>query len=395
MPTQIAEHINRLYRAPRPSDVDRDVYSNALLKSNAAMAQNDVSRIPQMNKAQDLGLQSAEMQISEGQRKNAAGVLANRFAAVANAPNPKAAAQAFLGGQEFQSAGRLVGLPVDQFVITDQDTDDVIRQQAQTWAQALTGQGGQQQRVQSTFVGKDGNQWYMTADGRAVSTGVPVSQFAQRPVETGAGIEAFDPARGAVGGPVSPSATASALDTAALARKEAEALGSGRGQAQASYEAAAPQRTEKRRIVVSSIDNVLSALDQASAGVNWATVGPGALTRALPGTPAYDLAQSLTTVKANLGFDRLQQMRDASPTGGALGQVAIQELVALQASVASLDQGQSGTQIKANLDRVRQHYENWKRVVEQVAAQEGGAMPDLSKMSYEELMRLAYPNGRQ
>lgn len=83
----------------------------------------------------------------------------------------------------------------------------------------------------------------------------------------------------------------------------------------------------------------------------------------VPGTTAYDLNQRLLTIKANLGFDRLQQMRDASPTGGALGQVAVQELNALQSTVGSLELGQSKDELLKNLNKIDFHYQNWIRAV--------------------------------
>jgi hypothetical protein len=84
----------------------------------------------------------------------------------------------------------------------------------------------------------------------------------------------------------------------------------------------------------------------------------------VPGTTAYDLQQRLVTLKANLGFDRLQQMRDASPTGGALGQVAVQELQALQATVGSLELGQSKAELQKNLNKIENHYSNWVRTTQ-------------------------------
>ena len=79
----------------------------------------------------------------------------------------------------------------------------------------------------------------------------------------------------------------------------------------------------------------------------------------VPGTPAFTLNQRVSTIKANLGFDRLQQMRDASPTGGALGQVAVQELQALQNSVASLEVGQDKDELIKNLGKIKEHYTKW------------------------------------
>jgi hypothetical protein len=79
----------------------------------------------------------------------------------------------------------------------------------------------------------------------------------------------------------------------------------------------------------------------------------------LAGSEAVDLEANLETIQANLGFDQLQAMRDASPTGGALGQVSERELIALQSTVASLKQEQSPEQLRANVEKVKKHYQNW------------------------------------
>jgi len=67
----------------------------------------------------------------------------------------------------------------------------------------------------------------------------------------------------------------------------------------------------------------------------------------------------VSTIKANVGFDRLRQMRDARPTGGALVQVAVQELQALQNSVASLEVGQDKAELMKNLGKIKDHYSKW------------------------------------
>jgi hypothetical protein len=74
----------------------------------------------------------------------------------------------------------------------------------------------------------------------------------------------------------------------------------------------------------------------------------------IPGSPAKDLQAAIETIKANIGFDELQTMRDNSPTGGALGQVAVQELEALRATLSSLDQAQSPEQVVASLKRIQE-----------------------------------------
>lgn len=111
---------------------------------------------------------------------------------------------------------------------------------------------------------------------------------------------------------------------------------------------------------VSGADRVIAKVDEAIPLVSSLTTGLGSVTSFIPGTKGADLKATLETVKANLGFDRLQQMRDASPTGGALGQVAVQELNALQASLSSLDLKQSPDKLRKNLEQIKFHYSKWR-----------------------------------
>src|SRR5690606_7923357 len=76
-----------------------------------------------------------------------------------------------------------------------------------------------------------------------------------------------------------------------------------------------------------------------------------------PGSPAADMAADLQTLGANAAFDRLQQMRDSSPTGGALGQVSERELALLQSGVAASEHSQSPEQFRSNVERLRRHYD--------------------------------------
>lgn len=82
----------------------------------------------------------------------------------------------------------------------------------------------------------------------------------------------------------------------------------------------------------------------------------GAVLNKVPGTNAYNASQLLDTIKANIGFDRLQQMRDNSPTGGALGAVSEFENRLLQATLGNLEQSQDDEQFLHNLNRMEETY---------------------------------------
>lgn len=82
----------------------------------------------------------------------------------------------------------------------------------------------------------------------------------------------------------------------------------------------------------------------------------------VPGTDSYTLARKIDTIKANIGFDELQAMREASPTGGALGQVAVQEINYLQSTLGSLDIGLPSHELEKNFDAINRHYNNIKMI---------------------------------
>jgi hypothetical protein len=126
----------------------------------------------------------------------------------------------------------------------------------------------------------------------------------------------------------------------------------------------------RRQSQAAQAASVLDTIGEAKNLVGITTAGFGALAAGVPATEARNLSAKLETIKANLGFDRLQQMREQSPTGGALGAVAVQELTALQSTVSSLDQKQSPTQLKASLAKIEQHYKRWQETVKSAG---GGA----------------------
>lgn len=124
-------------------------------------------------------------------------------------------------------------------------------------------------------------------------------------------------------------------------------------------------------------DLVVSELRSAIEQANGLTTGLGSLTKALPGSPAADLKARLDTIQANIGFDKLQDMRNNSPTGGALGQVSEREIELLQAVQGSLSQAQSNPQFVENLSRLLNELETVRaeriRLFDEQYSQFGGS----------------------
>jgi hypothetical protein len=128
--------------------------------------------------------------------------------------------------------------------------------------------------------------------------------------------------------------------------------------------------TKFTQVVAPSID---LAIEIAEDPENWATGKSGAFIEQLgklsggiisAETSRLALTEQLTTIRANIGFDKLQRMRDESPTGGALGQVALGELYALQSSIAPLNPNMKDTELVASLNKVKANY---RKAVEAVA----------------------------
>jgi hypothetical protein len=147
----------------------------------------------------------------------------------------------------------------------------------------------------------------------------------------------------------------------------------------------------KSNVVTDTIDEVLPNVGILTAGFLSPTAN-------IPGTPAADLKANIDTILANIGFEELQAMRDNSPTGGALGQVAVRELELLQATRANIANSQSPEQLRRNLvklpKQIIQSRESLNRGFNTQAKRAGiepgdGAGADLKQLSTEEIiMRL-------
>lgn len=127
------------------------------------------------------------------------------------------------------------------------------------------------------------------------------------------------------------------------------------------------ESTEKKVKQLSSAYNksdvITSNINDALKFVTDKTTGSvGQATRALPFSGSSDaarLAGYIDTIKSNIGFDQLQKMRTESPTGGALGQVAVKELDYLQAAYGNLNPDLPADMLKQQLNKVLIHYNNF------------------------------------
>lgn len=126
----------------------------------------------------------------------------------------------------------------------------------------------------------------------------------------------------------------------------------------------AKQKAEKEKLgreqTKASATVVIDALDDIDRLMKTAklpTTGAiGVRLSEIGGTAASDIASTLKTIRANISFDKLSEMRAASATGAALGAVSDTEMALLANSAAALEQSQSEAQFKTNLKRLRERF---------------------------------------
>lgn len=115
------------------------------------------------------------------------------------------------------------------------------------------------------------------------------------------------------------------------------------------------QRTKREMGLEQARDDITNLVDTIDTAIGQLTsLNTGALGQFVE---ASNLDASLTTIKANAAFRTLQNMRDNSPTGGALGQVSERELDLLMAAAAALNRSQSKEQLERNLRNFQRQVE--------------------------------------
>ena len=122
--------------------------------------------------------------------------------------------------------------------------------------------------------------------------------------------------------------------------------------AQAAEQAQGQATVTAGQIVLDEISRIKSVMESGAAVTGLV----GSIASGVPGTPASDVKGMLNTMKANIGFDQLNAMRQQSPTGAALGQVTKIELEFLQAVLGDLEQSRSKETFLYNLNRLENVY---------------------------------------
>ena len=80
----------------------------------------------------------------------------------------------------------------------------------------------------------------------------------------------------------------------------------------------------------------------------------------IPGGDAADAQAKLNTLKSQVAFGVLQDMRNNSKTGGALGAVSDSEGKRLEANLAALENAQSEEQMKESLKKIIEYTQGAK-----------------------------------
>jgi len=126
--------------------------------------------------------------------------------------------------------------------------------------------------------------------------------------------------------------------------------------------------------VVNDFLNNFSQTPEGKINVENLTLGRAAAVQ--EALPAYmqsntyrNSIANLETIKANIGFGALTKMREASKTGGALGQISDRENLLLQSILGSLDLKQEPEQFYENMRAVEESLNRWNTAVQQYRGQ--------------------------
>lgn len=164
------------------------------------------------------------------------------------------------------------------------------------------------------------------------------------------------------------------------ARRESEAASKAKTDAAetAAREGKADRNEQVRSTVVSTgVDTLIGMIDKDAGILDLPETGiiGGALAGLGVNQEAVDFKNTLSSLQANVAFDALQKMREASKTGGALGAVSERELTLLISTLGALEQSSSPELMRQNLLTIKDIMGKIERDPVASAAYHGGAAP--------------------
>ena len=97
----------------------------------------------------------------------------------------------------------------------------------------------------------------------------------------------------------------------------------------------------------------------------------GGMTSMVPGTPAYDREKELLSIRARLGFDQINTMKELAKESGAsgtgLGQISNIEFMSLQSTIDAIYVGMSGEAQNKALQAIKKHLLNVQKLASGIA----------------------------
>lgn len=147
--------------------------------------------------------------------------------------------------------------------------------------------------------------------------------------------------------------------------KEAAKAGAGGAGAMTPYSDERSQRT------IQSVDELIPQVD-ANPGI-FGRSAAAPIPDFLRSQDFLDFQTELNTLKASVAFNELTAMREASKTGGALGNVSNIELGLLESALGGLNMSQSPENFKEQLNKVKGSINRWRTAQGAAAINSSGA----------------------
>lgn len=136
-------------------------------------------------------------------------------------------------------------------------------------------------------------------------------------------------------------------------RLDKEKLGDARQKAAIARQKDMEARKTRAMELVENIYRTDRLIRDIDNGAKFEAGALGSFLSNIPGTAAYDFAADLDPLRSSIARGSLGQMRQESPTGGAVGQLNEGERVMFESSRGSLKQGQSPGNLRRSLMDVR------------------------------------------